>query len=69
MVRIPYNIGIDIGGILSMIKKILIVGLLAVAMLIMFIQPGLNIFTRVIGIVIMGFGIIVMLTSDVSETR
>ena len=52
-----------------MIKKILIVGLLAVAMLIMFIQPGLNIFTRVIGIVIMGFGIFVMLTNDVSETR
>ena len=69
MVRNLYNIGIDIGGTISMIKKILIVGLLAVAMLIMFIQPGLNIFTRVIGIVIMGFGIFVMLTSDVSESR
>lgn len=69
MVRILYNIGIDTGGVLSMIKKILIVALLTVAMLIMFIQPGLNIFTRVIGIVIMGFGIFVMLTSDVSETR
>ena len=45
------------------------ISLFAVAMLIMFIQPGLNIFTRVIGIVIMGFGIFVMLTSDVSETR
>lgn len=52
-----------------MIKKILIVALLAAAMLIMFIQPGLNLITRVIGIVIMGFGIFVMLTSDISENR
>ena len=45
------------------------ISLFTVAMLIMFIQPGLNIFTRVIGIVIMGFGIFVMMTSDVRETR
>lgn len=50
-----------------MIKKILIIALLSAAMLIMFIQPGINMFTRVIGIMIMGFGIFVMLTSDVSD--
>lgn len=52
-----------------MIKKILIVALLSVAMLIMFIQPGLNIITRVLGIAIMGFGIFVMLTSDISDGK
>lgn len=50
-----------------MLKKILIVALLTAAMIIMFIQPGINIITRVLGIIIMGFGIFVMLTSDVSE--
>lgn len=52
-----------------MLKKILIVALLSAAMTIMFIQPGINIFTRVLGIVIMGFGIFVMLTSDVTEGK
>ena len=52
-----------------MLKKILIIALLSVAMVIMFIQPGINIFTRVLGIVIMGFGILVMLTSDLIDGK
>ena len=52
-----------------MLKKILIIALLSVAMVIMFIQPGIDIFTRVLGIVIMGFGILVMLTSDLSDGK
>lgn len=52
-----------------MLKKWLIIALLFSAMVIMFIQPGINIFTRVLGIVIMAFGIFVMLTSDISNGK